>query len=536
MRKTFRILQLAILLIIASNAVAQPIYQSFKFNRFMEYLDKYYVDSIDAEEVVEKAITKTLEELDPHSVYITEEDFKKMNEPLEGNFEGVGIQFNIFKDTLMVISPISGGPSEKVGILAGDRIIKVDGKNVAGIGLTNEDVFTLLRGKKGTEVNVSILRKSYHPSAKTNDLIDFTITRDKIPIFSLDASYMIDDESGYIKLNRFSATTNAEFSKALSELQEQGVKNLILDLTGNGGGYLEAAVNLADEFLTNDRMIVYTEGINSPRQEFKSSSRGDFEKGKLIVLIDEGSASASEIVTGAVQDWDRAIVIGRRSFGKGLVQRQLLLPDRSAIRLTTSRYYTPSGRLIQKPYDDGIDKYQHEISERFEHGEFMHPDSISFPDSLKYKTLVKQRTVFGGGGIMPDIFVPFDTNAYTDYYRDLVRKATMHNFALTYLDNNREELSNKYPDFKMFNEQFKLSQEVLDELHEQAKKDNIKVSDTTEIKDAEPRISLLIKAYIARDLFTRSEFYQILNEEDESYLKALEVIKDWKNTYSEVFQ
>ena len=536
MRKTIQALHLLILLAIASSAFAQPIYQSFKFNRFMEYLDKYYVDSIDAEKVVEKAIMHTLEELDPHSVYISEEDFKKMNEPLQGNFEGVGIQFNILKDTLIVISPISGGPSEKVGILAGDRIVKVDGENIAGIGLTNEDVFSLLRGKKGTMVNVSILRKSYRPSAKSKELIDFTITRDKIPIFSLDASYMIDEETGYIKINRFSATTNEEFSKAIAELNSQGIKNLILDLTGNGGGYLEAAVNLADEFLPADRMIVYTEGLNSPRQEFTSTSRGDFEKGKLIVLIDEGSASASEIVTGAVQDWDRAIVIGRRSFGKGLVQRQLLLPDRSAIRLTTSRYYTPSGRLIQKPYDDGIDKYHKEISDRFEHGEFMHPDSISFPDSLKYKTLVKQRTVFGGGGIMPDIFVPFDTNSFSDYYRDLVRKGTMHNFALTYLDKNREQLSKEYPDFKTFKEKFDLSRQALDDLHAQAKLDKIEVSDEDEIGKSEDQISRLVKAYIARDLFSRSEFFQVLNEEDKTYQKALEVIKDWKNTYSEVFE
>jgi carboxyl-terminal processing protease len=509
---------------------AQELYQqTYKFGRFLESLDKFYFDSVNTNKIVEHAIINELKELDPHSTYISSEDVKRMNEPLEGNFEGIGVSFNILNDTLFVISPIIGGPSEKVGIIAGDRILKVDNKNIAGIGLTNENVYALLRGQKGTKVTVTILRKY------VSELLDFTIIRDKIPINSIDASYIASKGVGYIKLTRFSKSTMDEFIKLAGELKKQGAENLILDLTGNAGGYLDVAVSLADQFLAEDKLIVYTQGLHSSRKEYLTSSNGIFEKGKVILLIDEGSASASEIVSGAIQDWDRGIIIGRRSFGKGLVQNQLSLPDGSMIRLTIARYYTPSGRLIQKPYNNGTDKYENEIYNRYKHGELVSKDSIKLPDSLKFKTLVKGRIVFGGGGIMPDVFVPLDTSFYSDYYRDLIRKGVLNQFVLQYVDKNRLKIKNAYDSFAKFKANFVLTPEVMADLKNFAVKEGISCNDK-DSKVSNEEISLALKAFIARDLWSTNEFYEILNQRDKNYLKALEVMNDWDNYQALIFK
>lgn len=502
---------------------------AYKYAYFLQYLERFYVDSVNSGKIVENAIIKQLEELDPHSTYITKEDFDKMNEPLKGNFEGIGVSFNILKDTLFIISPIVGGPSEKVGIRSGDRILKVNGRNIAGIGITNDTVYSLLRGPKGTKVTVSILRKG------ESELLEFTIVRDKIPINSVDASYMIDKETGYIKLSRFAMTSMEEFIAAAESLKKEGAVNLILDLTGNAGGYLDVAVSLADQFLDDEKLIVYTQGLHSEREEKLAGNKGLFEKGKLIILIDEGSASASEIVSGAIQDWDRGIIIGRRSFGKGLVQRQLVLPDESVLRLTTARYYTPSGRLIQKPYVNGNMEYEREIYDRYEHGEFQNADSIKFTDTLKYKTLVKQRTVYGGGGIMPDIFVPMDTNSYSEYLRGLVRKGILNQFVLQYVDKNRDNLKSKYADIRQFNKEFTVDSKLMDDLKQYAIAEGLKVNETDVSISAE-RINLMIRAYIARDLWGTNEFYEVINQIDNNVLKALEVLKNWDEYQKKVLK
>jgi carboxyl-terminal processing protease len=444
-----------------------------------------------------------------------------MNEPLQGNFEGIGISFNILDDTIFVISPISGGPSERVGIQAGDRIVKVDGKNVAGTGITNNDVFALLRGKKGTKVTVTVFRRN------VDELLDFHIIRDKIPIFSIDASYKINDHIGYIKLNRFSMTTMDEFKSALKKLQDDNVESLILDLTGNGGGYLEVAFELADEFLDNNKLIVYTEGLNSPKREYRSTDKGLFEKGKLIILIDEGSASASEIVAGAVQDWDRGIIIGRRSFGKGLVQKPFMMSDQSMIRLTIARYYTPTGRLIQKPYGLSKDDYDMDILNRIHNGELMNEDSIHLPDSLKYRTLVKSRLVYGGGGIMPDLFIPMDTTFYSDFYRDLIRKGILNQFILGYVDNNRDELIAKHPSITEFKTEFEVSDEFFQQLLDYSENESL-IPEDEEVSLSGSQIRNLMKAYVARDLWGTNEFYQIINEHDPKIMKSLHVLENWE--------
>ena len=390
-------------------------------------ISNLYVDQVDENKLVESAIVKMLEQLDPHSTYSDPEEVKALNEPLQGNFDGIGIQFNMATDTLFVIQPVSGGPSEKVGILAGDRIIEVNDTVIAGVKMSTEDVMRRLRGKRGTEVTVKVMRRG------VKELLPFTIKRDKIPVYSLDASYMVDKKIGYIRVNRFAATTGKEFADALHRLQKEGMRDLILDLQGNGGGYLNAAIELANQFLGKKELIVYTEGRRNPRAEFDAEGNGDFLNGRLVVLVDEFSASASEIVTGALQDWDRAIVVGRRTFGKGLVQRPIDLPDGSMIRLTVARYYTPSGRCIQKPYES-IEQYNKDLIDRYNRGEMLSADSIHFPDSLKYKTLKLGRTVYGGGGIMPDYFVPVDTTMYTDYYLALRDKGAIVQMNLKLVD------------------------------------------------------------------------------------------------------
>jgi len=495
--------------------------QAIKYQNLIALVDAFYADSVNLEKLTEEAIVKVLAELDPHSVYISKDEVKAMNEPLQGSFSGVGIQFNILRDTLMVVATIPGGPSEKAGLRASDRIIKIDDELVAGVGLKNSGVVKRLRGDKGTEVKLFIQRKN------ESDLLEFLIIRDDIPIFSLDASYMLNKHVGYIKLNRFAATTADEFLEALTKLQEKKMKDLILDLRGNGGGYMNAAIKIVDQMFEKDQLIVFTDGLKSKRHDNLSTDRGAFKEGKVIVLIDEGSASASEIVSGAIQDWDRGLVVGRRSFGKGLVQRQFPLSDGSMIRLTTAHYYTPTGRCIQKPYENGLKDYRMDIFNRFQSGEMSNQDSIHQADSLKYKTLVNQRLVYGGGGIMPDVFVPIDTTANFKYFNLLARNNVLYPFVLNHMDLNRDKFKSQYPDFETFNKKFEISEDMLNDLVAQGDKAGIEHSEE-EYMAVKEHLKIHLKALFARDIWEGAEFYRIVNEKNEILEKALELLDNPK--------
>ncbi|WP_289053844.1 S41 family peptidase [Carboxylicivirga marina] len=490
-----------------------------------QLVNSLYVDSVDNEGLVEEAIVGMLKSLDPHSVYISADEVAAMNEPLDGSFEGVGIQFNIMDDTLMVVNPVIGGPSEKVGIRAGDRIVGIDGENVAGIGIKNSDVFKYLRGKKGTKVNLNILRK------RTNGELKFVVVRDKIPLHSVEAAYMATPKTAYVKISRFALYTHDEFVEALEKLDENDYENLILDLRGNGGGYLKAAIDITDELLDKNKLLVYTEGLNSERRNHHASKKGKFEKGNLVVLIDEGSASASEIVSGAVQDWDRGLVVGRRSFGKGLVQRPFDFPDGSMIRLTIAEYYTPAGRCIQKEYENGVDAYHNELGERYLHGELSNADSIQFDEALEYKTKVSGRTVYGGGGIMPDVFIAVDTSMYSDYYRDLVATGSVNRMVLNYVDNNRSDLETMYKSYKSFNEGFSIDNKIVDLLIKEGEEEDVELNEE-ELEVSRPLVEAQLKALIARDLFTSSEYFQSINPISEAYIKAIEIVES-KRDYSQ---
>jgi carboxyl-terminal processing protease len=484
-----------------------------KINSLLEFIDYQYVDTINKPDLVEKTVTAMLQSLDPHSSYIPAAEFDMSNETLEGNFDGIGVEFNIIRDTIRVINPIDGGPSEKVGIRAGDKLIKVGVENLTGEKITNKKVFEALRGKSGTTVNVTILRNG------VKNPMPFKITRAAIPLYSLDAAYMTSGDIGYIKINKFAATTYNEYLKAFNDLNKQGMKKLILDLRGNPGGYLNAAVDISDEFLTNGLQIVYTQGKANPKKTYRATQRGSFEKNNLVILIDEGSASASEIVAGAIQDNDRGLIIGRRSFGKGLVQDQMQLPDGSAIRLTVARYYTPTGRCIQKPYSDDKTDYYNEEFDRYQHGELINADSIKLDKSKQYKT-PEGKIVYGGGGIMPDVFVPIDTTKSNPFLNKVFYAGLINTFAFEYADKNRSELK-KYTNSKTFINQFKITTAIFDEFYEYCKKQSIELGSLNK-QQSNVALEPYLKALIGKNAFDKDAYYPIINKNDKCIIKAIE--------------
>lgn len=501
-----------------------------------------YVDTVNTQKLTEDAITGMLKELDPHSTYTPAKDVESLNEHLNGSFDGIGVQFNMDEDTLVVIQPVSNGPSEKVGIIAGDRIVSVNDTSIAGVKMSKENIMKRLRGPKGTVVTLGIVRKGI------KDRLTFKVTRDKIPVYTVDAAYMIDPTTGYVRISSFGATTNQEFIKAATSLLSQGMKDIVIDLQGNGGGYLQAAVDLADEFLDNNEMIVYTDGRTTGRHEYRAR-KGKINVNKIVVLVDGYTASAAEILSGALQDNDRAIIVGRRTFAKGLVQRPIDLPDGSLIRLTIAHYYSPVGRCFQKPYVKGDrKKYDMDMLDRLNSGELMHVDSIRFPDSLKFKT-IGGRTVYGGGGIMPDVYVPLDTTRYTSLHRELVAKGCVNSTVLKWLNNHRQKLEKAYKvddyrkararmadnktynpadlrgGFKMFLNDFTVGDDIIDMMKKKANEAKIEYNDST-LQAAKPLLLIQIKALIARDLWDMSEYFEIINQTNEVYMEGLKALKD----------
>ena len=575
MKKIFVCLLIASLSVFCNlSAFAQnPSYQqnSSKMMQMLQAINNMYVDTVNFEPLVEKSIVEMLKELDPHSVYIPKKEVQQTNEPLEGKFDGIGVTFQLIKDTINVMEVIPDGPSDKVGLRAGDKIVKVDTLVACGKHVNNKWVQSHLRGVKGTKVVVGVKR------GRNPEILEFTITRDKIPMNSVNVSFMVDDKTGYIKLDRFAMTSPDEVHKALTKLNARGMKNLILDLRGNGGGYLDVAFKISNIFLGADQMIVYTDNFRKNGQQFKSDGKGEFQKGKLIVLVDEGSASASEIVSGCIQDWDRGLVVGRRTFGKGLVQKPLYLNDQSMVRLTISHYYTPTGRCIQKPYSDGVESYLNDLNNRSKHGEYLTADSIKFPDSLKYTT-PRGRVVYGGGGIMPDIFIPLDTSKYSTFYNELARKGIFGSFTMDYMETHREEMKAKYPTFEDYKQNFNIDDKLYDEFIQFAKKEG--VTDSLKfvfssylqgfVKDNKAKLDSMysknfdnkaefdqmlteyiqkqqkeamrlknlnkapeyIKEYlkfeIARTLYSYGEAYQVFLTSDDTFLQAVDIMKDNK--------
>ncbi len=520
MRKTFALIAI---LAIALPSAAQRLNVNSDALQKLQFAEmavaNLYVDSVDEDRLVEDAIRGMLKGLDPHSSYTTAKETKSLNEPLQGSFEGVGIQFNMAQDTLLVIQTIANGPSEKVGILAGDRIVSVNDTAIAGVKMSRENIMRRLRGKKGTKVNLEVVRRGIA------DTLTFVVTRDKIPLTTIDATYMIRPGIGYIRIGSFGATTYDEFMAGVDSLRQKGMKDLIIDLQENGGGYLQSAVQIANEFLKKEDLIVYTEGLANPRQDFRADGRGKLLDGKVVILVNEYSASASEIVSGAIQDQDRGEIVGRRSFGKGLVQRPIEFGDGSMMRLTVAHYYTPSGRCIQKPYENGdAEDYAQDIEKRFRHGELYSQDSIHFADSLKFQTLRKHRTVYGGGGIMPDHFVPLDSTQYTYYHRQLSARGMIINATLKYVDENRKALKAEYKDVDDFQNRFQLPQSVLQEIFDEGEKAGVKLKDEEERQESLPMMENQLKALIARDLWDMSEYFKIINNTSHIVQKALEVI------------
>jgi len=503
----------------AQNALEQEEVNQLRKLQFAEYaIKRLYVDTLNESKLVDDAITGMLKGLDPHSTYTPQKDVQKLTEPLQGSFEGIGVQFNMAEDTLLVIQPVSNGPSEKVGILAGDRIVTVNDTAIAGVKMSKEEIMRRLRGPKGSKVKLGIVRRG------VQGVQNFTVTRDKIPVFSIDAAYMINDTTGYIRINTFGAKTHEEFVEKITTLTDKGMKNLVLDLQGNGGGYLQAAVDIANEFLDSGELIVYTEGRTAHRTEYRAKGNGRFRFGRVMVLVDEYTASASEIVTGAVQDNDRGTVVGRRTFGKGLVQRPIDLPDGSLIRLTIAHYYSPSGRCIQKPYEMGDrTNYDKDMLNRLNSGELTSADSVHFADSLKFRTLKKGRVVYGGGGIMPDVFVSLDTTQYTKLHRSLAAKSCIINTNLKWVDKYRKKLKKEYTDFNDFRNRFDVPDEMIEMMLEDAKKQNIEYTDS-ELQATLPVVKVQLKGLVARDLWDMNEYYQIANYNSLIYRKAMDII------------
>jgi len=487
----------------------------------------FYVDSVNEVRLVEDGIRGMLEKLDPHSSYMTAKEVRQANESLQGNFEGIGVQFNMVEDTLLVIQPVTDGPSERVGILAGDRIVKVNDTIIAGVKMSKEEIMRRLRGAKGTKVHMGIVRRGIA------DTLQFTVTRDKIPVKTIDATYMLKPAVGYIRIGSFGATTHDEFCESLKKLKKQGMQTLILDLQENGGGYLHAAVQVANEFLEKDDLIVYTEGRQAQRAEYRAKGGGLFapdssrKTPRVIVLVDSYTASAAEIVSGAIQDHDRGIVVGRRTFGKGLVQRPFDLPDGSMIRLTIAHYFTPSGRCIQKPYKKGRQKdYAEDMLHRLKSGELMSADSVHFADSLKFYTLKEHRVVYGGGGIMPDEFVPLDTTRFTRYHRTLSAKGIVINANLRYVDQHRKTLLQQYKSFADFRARFDIPQQVIDDIFAEGEKQNVRPKDDAERQQTLSFMRLQLKALVARDLWTMDEYFAIINEANNILQRALQLLKE----------
>ena len=495
-----------------------------KYSQGIKFFDLMYPDSVDNSLITEHAIRYMLEQLDPHSTYISLKDIHDMNAPLKGSFTGVGIRFQIFKDTILIVQAIPGGPSEKVGLMAGDKIIKIKNELVAGNGIKNKGVRERLLGPKGTKVIIGVVR------GKNKEILDFEIIRDKIPIYSVDASYMVNDNTGYIKLNNFSSTSIKEIKTAVFNLKSKGMENLVLDLQNNGGGYLKTAVDLSDEILPGYKKIVSTKGRKFPEKTYAGNKKGLLENEKVIVLVNESSASASEIVSGAIQDWDRGLIVGRRTFGKGLVQKPIQLPDGTQVRITTSKYYTPSGRCIQKPYNKGSMAYRKEKFSRYKSGESFNKDSIKNNKSEKFSTLLKNRIVYGGGGIVPDYFVPLDTLGTSDYFSKLIRKGVFNQFALYWVNKNRASLEKKYTNFEKYKKGFS-SKTITAELINFAKKEGVEF-DKPQFEESKNTIEIRLKANIAQDLFDYKRFYEIINELNAPLQKSLEILKDNKGFYN----
>ena len=484
-------------------------------------ISSLYVDSVNEDKLVEEAIKGMLESLDPHSSYTDAKETKELEEPLQGEFSGVGIQFNMNKDTLYVIQTVPGGPSERVGVLAGDRIIYVNDTIIAGVKMKNSDIQKRLRGKKGTNVTIKVKR----PGVK--ELITFRITRDNIPLHSIDAQYMLDERTGYLRISRFGAKTHEEMMDALKELKKQGMTQLIMDLSDNGGGYLNAAIDMCNEFLNRGQLMVYTEGDNSPRNEANANGWGEYQDLHMVVMVNQYSASAAEIFAGAMQDWDRAVIVGRRTFGKGLVQRPFKFEDGSMMRLTVARYYTPSGRCIQKPYNRGDKKaYEKELLERANEGEYYSLDSIQFNDSLRYTTRLNHRIIYGGGGVMPDVYVPIDTSEYSTYYRDLSAKGILNQYVIKYVDKNRKSIAKQYGTLDAFDRGFAVSDEMMRDLIAMGEQDSIKF-DEEKYRTSELLLKDIVKGLIARDVYgDQSAYNVIINHRNPDLKAAIEVLND----------
>ena len=480
-----------------------------------------YVDSVSEDKLVEEAIKGMLESLDPHSSYTDAKETKELEEPLQGEFSGVGIQFNMNQDTLYVIQTVPGGPSERVGVLAGDRIIYVNDSLIAGVKMRNSDIQKRLRGKKGTDVTIKVKR----PGVK--ELITFRITRDNIPLHSIDASYMMDEKTAYLRISRFGAKTHEEMMDALKDLKKQGMTQLIMDLGDNGGGYLNAAIDMCNEFLQRGQLMVYTEGDNNPRNEANANGWGDYKDLHMVVIVNQYSASAAEIFAGAMQDWDRAVVVGRRTFGKGLVQRPFKFDDGSMMRLTVARYYTPSGRCIQKPYDRGNKKaYEQDLLDRANEGEYYNLDSIQITDTVRYKTCLNGRTIYGGGGVLPDVYVPIDTSEYSTYYRDLTAKGIINQYVIRYVDKNRKSIIKQFKTVKDFDNGFTVTDEMMRDLIALGEKDSIKY-DEEKYRTSEQLLKAIAKGLIARDVYSDPGAYSVvINPRNHDVQVAYEVLND----------